>query len=153
MSALSRSASANFTPDFRRPAVKIGCETCGTKLQALCGPLNSVDNWRALPAQQSAEADLRKIRGLRDADVGVGSDQVLLRGQDVRPSFEQRGRQSSGHLGRQFLLHEILAADDSAGILPEQQSNLILGLLDLLLKPWDRLFRRIDQLLRLAQIE
>src|SRR6266404_4233346 len=44
MSALSRCALASFTFDFKRPAVKIGCETCGTKLPALCGPLNKVDN-------------------------------------------------------------------------------------------------------------
>src|ERR1700676_145078 len=49
MSALLRCASANFTPDFRRPAVKIGCETCGTKLHALCDPLKRVDNWVLCP--------------------------------------------------------------------------------------------------------
>ena len=39
-SALSRWAWASLTPDFSFPAVKMGCEICGTRLQALAGPLN-----------------------------------------------------------------------------------------------------------------
>src|SRR5258708_3164608 len=44
-------------------------------------PVEQARQLRALTAQKSAQADLRKIRGLRDADVRVGGDQVLLRGQ------------------------------------------------------------------------
>ena len=93
-SALSRSASASFTFDLRRPPVKIGCVTCGTKLQALCGPLNKARQLRALPAQKSAEAQLREIGGLGDADIGVGGDQRLFRGANVGTALQQRGRQT-----------------------------------------------------------
>jgi hypothetical protein len=51
------------------------------------------------------------------------------------------GRRSSkddgmpgGNFRRHFLLHELASADHASGILAEQQTDLILGLLDLLLQ-------------------
>ena len=44
MSASSRSASASFTVDFRRPPVKIGCEICGVKFQTARDPDEGIPN-------------------------------------------------------------------------------------------------------------
>ena len=87
ISALSRWASASLTFDLRRPAVKIGCVTCGTRAPHAAGSAEKARQLRALPAQESAQADLRKIGGLRDADLGVGGDQILLRRANVRPAL------------------------------------------------------------------
>ena len=76
--------------------MKIGCVTCGARLQALCGPLNRLDELRALTAQQSAQAQLREVGRSRHADLRVGGDQILLRRPNIGAAFEQRGGQSRG---------------------------------------------------------
>ena len=103
---------------------------------------------RALAAQQSAQADLREIGGLGHADVRVRGDQGLLGGANIGPAFEQRRRQPGGHFGRHLLLHELASADHAAGILPEQQADLVFGLLDLLLQRGNGFRGGADQLLR-----
>ena len=84
---------------------------------------------------------------------GVGGDQVLLGGADIGTALQQRGGQPGGHLRGQLLLGEAAAADHAAGILAQQQVDLILGLLDLLLERGNGLRGGVDQLLGLAQIE
>ena len=108
---------------------------------------------RALSAQKSAQTDLREIRGLRHPDLGIGGDQVLLRGANVRPPLQQGGRQTGGHLGRQLLLGQAATADDFAGILSQQQADLVLGLFDALLQFRNRFGGSVYQLFSLAQIE
>ena len=67
--------------------------------------------------------------------------------------IEQRRRKAGGHFRRHFLLHELAATDHAAGIVSQQQADLIFGLLNLLLQRGDGLRRGADQLLRLAKVE
>ena len=131
----------------------MGCVTCGTRLQALCGPLNRLDELGALSPEDSAQTQLRKVGGPRHADLGVGGDQILLRRADIGTPFQQRRRQPGGNLGRRSCAVRILSARHVAGVLAQQEADLILGLLDLLLNDGDGLGRGVHQLLRLAQVE
>jgi hypothetical protein len=131
-SALSLSACVSRTPDFSRPAVR---------------------QLRALAAQETAQTQRWEIRRLGHADLGVGGDQILLRCPNIGTPFEQRRGQAGRHFGRQILLREAVPAHHAAGVLSEQQGNLIFGLLDLLLNRGDGFLRRVNELFRLAQIQ
>ena len=78
---------------------------------------------------------------------------TLFRGADVRPALKQSGRQTGGHFGRQILFGQGPAADDFAGTLPQQQTDLVLGLFDPLLQLRDGFSGRIHQLFSLAKVE
>ena len=56
---------------------------------------------RALAAQKSAETQLRKVGRPRHADLGIGGDQILLRGADIGTALQQRRRQAGGNFRRQ----------------------------------------------------
>src|SRR5258708_33709534 len=103
MSALSRCASASFTLDFKRPAAKIGCETCGTKLQALCGPLSfRSDELRSLLLR----SQIATLDELKHA-LGTSVDVTVFR--KLKPLDYLT---SYSHRGRYYTLHEIAHFDE-----------------------------------------
>ena len=108
---------------------------------------------RTLAAKKSGQSHLREISRLGHTDPGIGRDQALLRGSNVRPPLEQRRRQSGRDFRGERLIGQAAPARNMIGIFRDQQADAILGLLDLLLEHRDRLRRRIDQLLGLAQVE
>ena len=73
--ASSCSACGNLTLDLRRPAVNIGCVTCGTKLQTLCGPLKRLDNCVLWPPRDPLRLSFGKVSGARHTDLRVGGNQ------------------------------------------------------------------------------
>ena len=83
---------------------------------------------------------MREVGCPGDADLGIGGDQILLRGADIGTALQQGGRQAGGNVRGQVLLGEAAPARHAAGVLPEQEADLILGLFDLLLdgRGWSR---------------
>ena len=55
---------------------------------------------RARASQGAAETQPRKIRRSRHADLGIGSDQILLGGMDIRAPLQQGGRKTGGNFRR-----------------------------------------------------
>ena len=54
----------------------------------------------ALAADESSQADLREVGSFGDSDIGVGGDQRLLGGANIRAPFEQRRGQAGRHIGQ-----------------------------------------------------
>src|SRR5258706_11615969 len=104
ISALARCASANFTPDFKRPAVKIGWETCGTKLQALCGPLNKVDNWLLCPPRNPLRLICGKYAAFATPMLALADTRICsaarMSGRRAHNSGGQPGGTPRGHSRR-----------------------------------------------------
>ena len=81
---------------------------------------------------------LREIGCFRDADFGVGGDQILFRGADIRTALQQRGRQTRRAPRAAVPARSArVRGPRLPGFLPKQQADLILGLLDLLLQMWE----------------
>ena len=132
--AVRARASASLTLDLKRPAVKMGCATCGAKFQALCGSAEQARQLRALSAQRIRSGSIAgKYCRPRDADLGVGGDQVLLRRPDVGTAFQQRRWQPGGNFGREFLLRETLSRAARCRDSRRATDDPIFGLFDLLL--------------------
>src|SRR5580698_10765929 len=83
------------------------------------------------------ERDLRKELGLGDAHLGICGNEQLLRFANIRPSLEQRGRQTWRHVRRKRLLGQCEAARYAPGVIAQQDVDRILLLTNLPLEVRD----------------
>src|SRR5690242_2951331 len=84
----------------------------------------------ALKSKQPGQTNTRKVSLLRRRHERLLGHKSFLSRAYVRPSFEQIRRQSSRHCGQLFLLVQRPTARDRVRIVAEQQTDLVLSLLD-----------------------
>jgi hypothetical protein len=94
-----------------------------------------------------------KVRGFRHANLRGRGGQLVLGLKDVRPAFDQRGRQAGRNLGWAWLVDQGPAALDRSWIPSEQHADCVLLLLDQPPEVDDLRLRRVDELLGLAHVE
>src|ERR1700687_2010248 len=90
--ALSRKACDSCTFDLRRPAVKIGCVTCGVKFQTALGPLNKLDSCVPCPPRNP----VRLICGKYDAFATPISAFAAIRDCSVARMSGRRSKRAEG---------------------------------------------------------
>jgi hypothetical protein len=81
--------------------------------------------FRAGSAEQSREIELREKIRFCHAYLRVGRTQLLLGFADVGPPLQQGGRQTGGNLRRYLFFERRISTQNNAGILPEQNAQLI----------------------------
>src|SRR4030095_14934395 len=96
---------------------------CRTKLPRLRRAGEEVRKSNALKAGESSQRDLRIERGLGLADVGIGGDELLLGGAEVRAALEQRRRPTRRDFRPHGLRDQGGAALDATGVAAEQNAQ------------------------------
>ena len=99
-SASSNCAWASFRLPRKRAAGEQRHRDRRAELPRLRRRGEQVGQRHGLVAVEAGERHLGEERGLGLADVGVGGDELLFRGADVRPALEQVGRQARRHRQR-----------------------------------------------------
>src|SRR5215475_9644575 len=76
--------------------------------------------------ERGSQPKLGEEKRLGGANVGVGSNQYILRSLDIGTPLEKRRRQARGNAWRKVLFGQSRAPWNRAGVAPQQQIDLVL---------------------------
>ena len=99
------------------------------------------------------QRDLREIVCLRDPDLCVRCDQLLLRLEDVGAAFEQGRRKSRWNLQWMWLVDEPPSSNDALGVCSHEDADEVFLLFDPLFQIGDRGAGAEYELFSLSHVE
>ena len=153
---MSRDACADARSARLRPASKSGCSSCGANVQPQEPPLNRPDSSRAGRADACRQRDAREERRARRADVGVGGAPAAARPARTsgRRTSTSDGRPAGTSAATRCRAVDAPARQVGRQRLADQQRQRVAGRAraGAAAAPASRA-RRLDQRLRLAQVE